>query len=207
MYVTSKPTREPIASPTTSLPSAAPFRTGLVASIEVTTTVTESLSSSDVAEIEGEIISTFNITAEDVSMVIFYSTTGNMVIEDTDLSEEQIVSTIEAALARELDIHTSDVKVSFDEETGEITFSISSDDAEALVTIADSMSSDDFEESLDLGESLVVQAFTAPADVVATVEISVDASDIEDVDDVVTSVTDALQEKDTNYVVTGGGKH
>ena len=77
----------------------------------------------------------------------------------------------------------------------------------SFVDRLDDPSSDDFEESLDLGESLIVQDFTAPADVVATVEISVDANDIEDVDDVVTSVTDALQEKDTNYVVTGGGKH
>ena len=105
-----------------------------------------------------------------------------------------------------MDIHTSDVKVSFDEETGEITFSISSDDAEALVTIADSMSSDDFEDTLDLGEILIVDDFTAPADVVATVDISVDASDIEDLDDAVTSVIAVLQEKDNNYAVTGGGK-
>ena len=185
----------------------APSRTGLVASFEVTTAVTESLSPSDIAEIEAEIISSFNITAEDVSMAIVYSTTGNIVIGDTDLSEEEIVSTIEAALVRELDIHTSDIEVLFDGATGEMTYIISSDDADALVTIAESMSSDDFEESLDLGESLIVQDFTAPADVVATVEISVDASDVEDVDDAVTSVTDVLQEKDNNYAVTGGGKH
>ena len=184
----------------------APSRTGLVASVEVTTSVTESLSPSDIAEIEAEIISSFNITADDVSTAIVYSTTGTMIIGDTDLSEEEIVSAIEVALASELDIHTSDIEVSFDEATGEMTYIISSDDAEALVTIADSMSSDDFEDTLELGETLIVEDFTAPADVVATVEISVDASDIEDVDDAVTSVIAVLQEKDNNYAVTGGGK-
>ena len=184
----------------------APSRTGLVASFEVTTSVTESLSPYDIAEIEADIISSFNITAEDVSTAIVYSTTGTMIIGDTDLSEEEIVSAIEAALASELDIHTSDIEVSFDEATGEMTYIISSDDAEVLVTIADSMSSDDFEDTLDLGEILIVDDFTAPADVVATVEISVDASDIEDLDDAVTSVIAVLQEKDNNYAVTGGGK-
>ena len=67
MYVTSKPTGQPIVSPTTSMPSVGPSRTGLVASIEVTATVVESLNPSDIAEIEAEVISSFNITADDLT--------------------------------------------------------------------------------------------------------------------------------------------
>ena len=49
-------------APTTSVPSTMPSMTGLVATFEVTKTVTTSLSEEEIAAIEEEVMSNFNVT-------------------------------------------------------------------------------------------------------------------------------------------------
>ena len=67
MFVTSRPTFSPIVHPTTSIPTTAPSITGLVATFEVTSIVTESLDASYLDEIENGVLTAFNTSEDDVT--------------------------------------------------------------------------------------------------------------------------------------------
>ena len=58
-----------------------------------------------------------------------------MVVTADDLSEDEVVASIENALAEELNLHPSDVEVSCDTDTGVVTYTITSDDAESLANV------------------------------------------------------------------------
>ena len=62
-----------------------------------------------------------------------YSASGSISVTASDLTEEEVVSTIEAALIDEFEVHPSDVEVSYDSDTGVVTYTINSDDAESLL--------------------------------------------------------------------------
>jgi hypothetical protein len=129
-----------------------------------------------------------------------------MVVTKTDgLTAEEVENAVESALVNELNVHASDVEVSYDSDSGVVTYTITSDDAESLVSANDAMQEDSFEDALDLGDDVSVVDFTAPTDVVATVDVTVDASNVDDVSSIVTSVTEALEEQDDDYVVDGQG--
>lgn len=66
VFITARPSIQPIVSPTSSVPSAAPSRTGIIAIFEITSVVTESLSDDEVQAIEAEIISGFDVSDGDI---------------------------------------------------------------------------------------------------------------------------------------------
>jgi uncharacterized membrane protein len=202
-FVTAKPTVQPIPAPTTSIPSAMPSMTGLIATFEVSKTVTNSLSDSEVDAIEAEVITSFKVSADDITTTVTYSTSGTMSVTSGDLTDEEVIYSIEAALVNELNLHPSDVEVSYDSETGVVTYTITSDDAESLNDVIADMQQPGFEDSLSVDEELTVDSYDAPVDVTATVDITVDASNATDVDSTIDDVTEALQEQDPNAEITG----
>ena len=58
-----------------------------------------------------------------------------MIADAADLTDEAVVNSITSALAEELDIHPSNIDVSYDSETGAVTYIITSDDADSLASI------------------------------------------------------------------------
>ena len=120
-----------------------------------------------------------------------------------DLTDEEVIDSIEAALVSELNLHPSDVEVSYDSETGVVTYTITSDDAESLNDVIADMQQPGFEDNLSVDEALTVDSYDAPVDVTATVDVTVDASNAADVDSAIDDVTEALQEQDPNAEITG----
>ena len=135
-----------------------------------------------------------------------YSTSGTIAVSSDDLTDEEVVTSIQNTLAEELNIHPSEVEVSFDPETGVVTYTITSDEADSLTNVIADMQSDVFEDALSSIEGIVVESYEAPEDVTATVDVIVDASNVDNVDTSVNAVTEALQEQDPNYDVVGEGK-
>ena len=128
-----------------------------------------------------------------------------MTVTAEDLTDEEVIESIETALVNELNVHPSDVEVSYDSETGVVTYTIASDDAESLINVIADMQQSGFEENLNVDEALTVDSYDAPSDVTATVDVTVDASDATDIDSAVNDVTQALQEQDPNAEITGQG--
>merc|ERR1711951_14243 len=81
VYLTYAPSSVPSVRPTTSLPTAAPSITGLVSVIELSTVVTESLTISELDNIQQQSADTYGVDLEDVTVEVVYQTTGSMAIE------------------------------------------------------------------------------------------------------------------------------
>ena len=121
------------------------------------------------------------------------------------MTEDEVVSSIEETLSEELDVHPSDIEVSYDPETGIVAYTITSDDAESLTDVIDTMQEEGFEGLIEGTEGLAVDSFEAPSDVTATVDVVIDVPDTDDVDATIDAITQALQEQDTNASIVGEG--
>lgn len=72
--VTSAPTQQPQVVPTTSLPTAQPSMTGVIVEITATTTVTQSLSTDDLSQIEEAVKQQFNVSDDKIDVAGNYLT-------------------------------------------------------------------------------------------------------------------------------------
>ena len=124
VVVTAKPSLNPVLAPTSSIPTMAPSITGLVATIDVSKSVTKSLSTSELEKYEEEIRNNFNITNdEEITTTVTYSTTGTMTVDidpSSDLTPEEIENMVEESLANELGIHPQNIEVTYDPKTNEL---------------------------------------------------------------------------------------
>ena len=126
-----------------------------------------------------------------------------MVVSAEGLTDEQVVNSIESALAEQLGVHPQNVAVTYDKETGIVTFTISSDEAESLTGVQAAMGAEGFSSGLSLAQGLAVTEFTAPSEVVVTLDFSVDASNVDNVDEAVTAVEKLLEENSYTYESKG----
>ena len=130
-----------------------------------------------------------------------------MTVSAEGLTDEEVITSIEEALANELNVHPSDVEVEYDSETGVVTYTITSDDAESLNDVISDMQTETFDNALDIIDGLSIDDYVAPDDITATVDVVVDASNVADADSTATDVINALQEQDSDYEIDGDGKH
>ena len=131
----------------------------------------------------------------------------SLTLED-DVSSSDVVASIETFLAEELGVHPQNVAVEYDSETGVVTYTITSESAESLVALQADLDAD-FAESLDsnLGDQVSVEDFVAPQSVVVTIDYTVDASQVDDIDAAVANVEASLEENNFSYESTGKEVH
>ena len=121
-----------------------------------------------------------------------------------DVSHDEVVASIESYLAEELGVHPQNVEVEYDMESGIVTYTITSTNAESLVTLQDSMNVDFVDNlSSSFGDSVTVESFIAPESVVVTIDYTIDASQVDDVDAAVATVEASLDENNYTYESTG----
>ena len=112
-----------------------------------------------------------------------------MIVGETTLTDDEVESVLENALADELGVHVSSIDVEFTSESGEVTYVISSDDAESLISATEILASESFRVDLTTVDGVTITSVSTPSDVVATVDVIVDASSVADVDSAVEEVT------------------
>ena len=83
--------------------------TGLVATFEISKFTNISLTNDEIKAIEEEITTSFNVTDDEITTNVIYSTTGTMVLSSSDLTDEEVIDSLEAALIEELNLHPSHV--------------------------------------------------------------------------------------------------
>lgn len=116
------------------------------------------------------------------------------------MSEVEVADAIETALSIELNIHPSDVEVNYDQNTGVATYTIISDDAESLNSIINEMKQDDFDISL---AGITIESIIPSDDISINIDVTVDASSINDADTILDSVVEGLQTSYPSFVVDG----
>ena len=99
-----------------------------------------------------------------------------MVIGSTDLSDEDVIAAVESALSAELNVHPSDLEVSFDKASGLVIFVVTGDDMESLIVTVTTIRDEDFISNLNLEEDLSIDSIEIADDIVVTVDVVVDAS-------------------------------
>ena len=133
-FITSAPTFVPSdipsASPTTMIPSAAPSYFGMVATVVAKSVATEELSSSRIEELTKEVAEIYGVNSTiDVQAEVEYEVSGTLDVSfPEDVSDEEKIAALTEALSTSLDVHPKDIEITIDEETGEISYTISSDD-------------------------------------------------------------------------------
>ena len=110
-------------------------------------------------------------------------------VGETTLTDDEVETVLKNALADELGVHVSTIDVEFTSESGEVTYVISSDDAESLISATEILVSESFSVDLTTVDGVTITSVSAPSDVIATVDVIVDASSVADVDSAVEEVT------------------
>lgn len=128
-----------------------------------------------------------------------------MVIESGDLTDENVIASMESALLAELNIHPSNLDLSFDQEVGIITYVISSDDMGSVANAITIIANEEFISNLDIREEISIESIDTASDIVATVDVVVDASNVSDANIVAATVQESLHDQDDSYEITNEG--
>ena len=135
------PSLMPSKAPSSTIPSAVPTITGAVVFVDMNKLVTSSLTDDEISEIVTEAENTFGVYPGDVEVEVTYDITGSVSIETdgSEVSEEELVSTLQDSIANTLNVHPSDVSVSIDSETGIATYTVSSASAEEALNLQEAL--------------------------------------------------------------------
>ena len=192
--------------------------TGLIATFDITKTVTSPLTDQEIISIEAEVISNFEVSPEEVSTTgtqitdqnvssscwVIYSATGTITISEDDLTNEEVVEAFETALSDELNVHPSNIEVTYDNESGMLTYVITSDDIVAVDDAISIISRDNFASELEL-DSIEIDSIEPPVEILVAVNVIVDASNVHDASLAVDDVIQSLVSQDESYDVNGEG--
>ena len=172
------PTHFPSSVPTTSLPTALPSITGAVAVVEVQKVVTSSLDEEELAVIVASIVDAYGVDEEELQIEVVYETTGSIVLGELgDVSEEEVLATLEDELAVLLGVHESEISVTL--EDGVVYYTISSSSVEAAEAAQSVLDAESAAEQLSIGlENLevLVASVNVDEEIVADVVVTVDTS-------------------------------
>ena len=127
--------------------------------------------------------------------------TGSFSVDASGLTSEEVVGSLEAVLAEELGVHPQNVEVVFDTETGLVTYVITSEDAETLLSLQSVLEQDNTIDQIDsnLGEFITVTGHTAPEEIEFTIDFVVDATVVDDPEIAITLVEEQLEETQYDY--------
>ena len=141
------PSVEPSNSPVSSIPSALPTITGAVVFLELTQTVSTSLTDDEIAALVQSAEESFGLFPENVTPEVAYTISGSLVVDfEEDYDEEELVESLQNSLATSLGVHVSDVQVTVNPETGEITYEIVSETAELAADLQSQLLDSDFDD-------------------------------------------------------------
>lgn len=186
-FITSAPSKAPTVRPTgipsTSIPSATPSVTGWVASISATRTATNPISSNTIDGYIAGVAQFYGVNETDVEVATRYDITGSISVNIPEgVSENDLKGAITSSIAESLEVHPSDVEVIIDMESGAVEFTITSDDFDGAANIQFDLGNDrtqtiivnQIENALP---TVDVDAYEIDDDIIASIEIIVDAND------------------------------
>ena len=180
---TGVPSKTPSSRPSTTIPSAPPSVTGLVATVTASTSTTEALDNTEVSAYTDSVAEYYGVDADDVSTTVIYSATGSMVVNVPEgVTQEELSNSVQDSIASSLGVHPQNVQVDVDLETGEVTFTVISDDfdtiQEAQFNLENEVTQQDIVSGIveDIPEA-VVDSISVSDETTATIEFTVDADE------------------------------
>lgn len=167
--VTSAPTALPTFA--TMVPSASPSITGIV----VTLTLTKSediLNANEIASLESELAENYGVDNGDVTIDAEYTVSGSMILDNIpdEISDSELEQILRESIADALGVSSRHVEVSVDSTTGEVSYSVKSDNDITATDLQEELTSLTFADDLtsEIAASLpnvVVASITADDDI------------------------------------------
>ena len=133
------PSVVPSSAPVSSVPSSTPTITGAVVYLHLDKQVTEDLSQEELDDLVSYVEEELGIYPDNVEVDVVYEITGTIEVEGSYEDAEALEQELEEALATALGIHISDVDVTVNPETGEITYVITSESYDEASGLSDQL--------------------------------------------------------------------
>ena len=111
----------------------------------------------------------------------------------------------EAALSEEVNVHPSNIEVTYDNESGTVTYIITGDDIEDVDNAISITSQNDFASELEVEDTIQIDYIDPPAEVLVTIDVIADASNVDDASIAIDDVIHSILSQDENYDVNGKG--
>ena len=166
----------PSTSPFTSIPSSTPSFVGLIVSVDVSRPATTALDASEIIELQDVIANAYGVRADDLTTTIEYVTIGTMSVTISDsASPEEALDALTESLASTLGINEDDIQLEIDPVTGEVTYSISTNDHTETTSILDALEEmDDLEIESDL---ITVTDISPNSEILAEISVIVNGDE------------------------------
>lgn len=111
---TAHPSRTPSKAPVTSIPTQTPTKGGLISTLTLTKTVTDNIPQDELNNIESQVINTFGVYPEDVSVDVSYTNSGSIFVDvpddvDADTIAQDLANSIAKALGNFISLPRTNV--------------------------------------------------------------------------------------------------
>ena len=184
------PTKSPLIFPTSTIPTLAPSITGLTVLLNFKKVVTKNISANEFEVVEETILNTFDIdfSEDKIEMGVVYIAEGTFFISTDEESVEYVVDLLTHAIAETLGVHRSTISIEYDASTGEVIYVIGNEDLEILSDIIKMIDFEAFENKMNANlyessiMSIKVGTLTLPTEVVVEIEVILDATGVEEVE-------------------------
>ena len=189
MFRTSAPTFMPSTTPSdapvTKMPTAAPTISGWVSTVRASTAATSAIDQNIIDNYASEISDYYGVDASDVTVSTNYETSGTLSLTiPENVSQLELTDAVTASLADSLGVHSQNVEVTVDMETGDVEFTIISDTFNNAAGVSFDLNNyQNQDEITDLIQDALpgvsVDVLDMSEDVSVGIEITIDADDAE----------------------------
>ena len=169
--------------PTTTIPSPSPSIAGWVATVTATAVATGEVDENTVEDYATDIAEYYGVAPDEVTVTTTYGAGGSMQVTiPDDISEVELVDAITNSIAESLGVHPSDVDVVVDMETGEVEYTVSSDNYLDAATNQFDLGRPQVQDAIaeaiqEAVPSVTIEEIEVDEEVNATLEFIVDAND------------------------------
>ena len=167
--------------PSSTVPSTPPSLSGWVASISATSTTQSEISTNEINNYASEVAEYYGVDPSEVTATAIYSTSGSMQLSiPSDIQQLELEEAITASIAEVLGVHSSDILVEVDMDTGGVTYLVASNDFETIADSQFALAAETTQNAIideieDVISSVVVESVDVANEIEATIEIVVDA--------------------------------
>ena len=170
----------PSMSPLSSSPTVAPSFLGIVVSIGITTPTTEPLDETEVEYLENLVAEAYGVNNGDLNTAIEYVTTGTLdVTIPDDIPENQAIADLTTALSEVLDVSEDSITVEINPTTGEVTYTVATEDYDTTSNIQNQLQDDTLVDILNQNTDAVsIDSITSSEKIIAEVAVVVDGDEV-----------------------------
>ena len=179
MFITSSPTLLPSKSPVASTPTSSPSFIGLVVSVDISTTTTQSIDTVEIRELESLVAQSYGVDMTEVSSLTEYTTSGTLIVAIPDnVSHIEAIEDLTAALSGSFGVSEDDISLTLDADTGEVSYTVTTNDYDHTNAILFELQNDNIIENLNTNV-VTIESVTPQDEIIAEVSVIVNADEVD----------------------------